>query len=691
MADALMMRDEDPRQDYWWAQTDEFRLVSQLQPYNDNGNASFGNNPIMMSWFRNTLIYYSNVIAPSNWDTSLVFKGKQGELIQMLVPMSRSLIRQIVGVVTKTDIYFRVLCNPSSVQNGNDGPNIMETARLGNALCKDIVKNQFLDLKYADSIENGMLHGMAFMYVRWRTDKGPIHTKDQQGVQHFKGDLCISVPTVWDVNFDHNIPDPKDWQWVQVREIHNRWDLIAQLPDMKEAILNLPSVRQSQGWFNLQGNKSPSDDDLVYIWNAYHKPTPALPDGRYIAYGSPDCVLYDDINHYGELPVYVSRPEAIPNSGLGYPFFSNLVPLQEMFDTCLSSIATNNSAFGVQNVLAPRGAGINTQAILGMNFISYTPQPGIPNGGKPEPLQLTQSSPETYKFTDMLKGLMMEISQVNAALRGNPPPQVSSGTAIATLTATAYETINSTAKSSRQMLREVMLGSINCYRRFASVERSLATSDVGGQSVTTSFVGSHLDPIKSVDLQEVNPLMQTLSGRLEIADKVLQQGLVTNLKGYFAVMEGAPPEELYKNELSQEDLVNRENEALIKGEEVKVLNIDDHAYHLMMHSIPLNDPKVRLNKELAGRFLSHILEHSDQARQIDPFFAAMVQTGKMPEGGPPPPPMMGPPGMGAPPGQGGPPGAEGPMGARGGGPPPPGTSAGPAKPAMDQLSRASGG
>lgn len=185
--------------------------------------------------------------------------------------------------------------------------------------------------------------------------------------------------------------------------------------------------------------------------------------------------------------------------------------------------------------------------------------------------------------------------------------------------------------------------------------------------------------------------MQTLSGRLEIADKVLQQGLVTNLKGYFAVMEGAPPEELYKNELSQEDLVNRENEALIKGEEVKVLNIDDHAYHLMMHSIPLNDPKVRLNKELAGRFLSHILEHSDQARQIDPFFAAMVQTGKMPEGGPPPPPMMGPPGMGAPPGQGGPPGAEGPMGARGGGPPPPGTSAGPAKPAMDQLSRASGG
>lgn len=678
--------------EYWWAQEDQFKLVSQLNPYQNMGNNAAGNNPIVQAWFRNTLIYNSNVIAPSSWDTGLVFKGKQGELIQMLVPMSRSLIRQIVGIVTKQDLFFKVLCNPTDTAHDYKGPNIMETARLGNALSKDIVKNQFLDIKYADAVENGMIHGMSFMYVCWRTDKGFKHTKDGQGVQHFKGDVSISVPTVWDVSFDHTIPNPKDWQWVQVREIHNRWDLIAQLPHLEKELKALPSVRQSQGWFNMQASESPSDDDLVFIWNAYHKPTPALEEGRYIAYGSPECVVYDDINHYGELPVYVSRPEAIPNSGLGYPFYSNLVPLQEMFDTCLSSIATNNAAFGVQNIIAPRGAGISTQAILGMNFINYTPQPGMPNGGKPEALQLTQSSPETYKFSDMLKSLMMEISQVNAALRGNPPPQVSSGTAIATLTATAYETINSTAKSSRQMLHEVMLGAINCYRRFASVERNLTTGDMGGQTVTSKFIGSDLDAIKSIDLQEVNPLMQTLSGRLEIADKVLQQGLITNLKGYFAVMEGAPPEELYKNELSQEDLVNRENEALIKGEQVTSLNIDDHAYHIMMHSIPLNDPKVRLNPGLSKRFLDHIAKHNDDARAIDPFFAAMVATGKMPQGGPPPPPMgMGELSPGAPPGPTPQPGSPGgPMGQRGGGPPPPGTKAGPAKPAMDQLARAGG-
>ena len=625
-------------QEYWWASEDTFHLVNKLQPYNDNGNAAWRNNPVYMAWFRNQLIYFSNVIAPSNWDTSFVFKGKQGELIQMLVPISRSLIRQIVGIVTKQNLYFRCLINPSADDNNDQSSNIMEISRLGNSLAKDIVSKQNLDIKYANSIENGMITGMSFMYVRWRTDRGPIHVKDEQGVQHFKGDLLITVPTVWDVNFDPTIPDPDDWTWVQVREIHNRWDLIAQMPHLKDEIMALPNTRKAAGWFNIQASQCPSDDDNVYIWNAYHKPSPAMPKGRYIAYGSSRCVLYDGENLYGELPVYVSRPEAIPGTGLGYPFYSNLVPLQEMYDTCISSIGTNNAAFGVQNILAPRGANINSQAILGMNWVSYTPMPGIPSGGKPEPLQLTQSAPETYKFCEMLKGLMLEISQVNAALRGDPPPQVSSGTAIATLTATAYETINSSAKSSRAMLHKAMMGGINCYRRFSSVERTLGTSS-GGQSVTTKFIGSDLDPIKGIELQEVNPMMNTLSGRMEIAKDVMAQGLVTNLKGYFAVMEGAPPEELYKNELGQEDLVNRENEALIKGEIVTTLNIDDHPYHIMMHSIPLNDPKVRLNKELSDRFLAHILEHDNLARNMDPFFAAMVATGKMPQGGPPPPPM----------------------------------------------------
>jgi len=682
MTDSTLM---DPTQNYWWADKDTFRLCSKLQPFNDFGNAAYANNPVYTTWFRNQLIYYSNVIAPGSYDTSLVFKGKQGELIQVLVPISRSLIRQMVGIITKQRLNFRCVADAGL-------GNIMETMRLGNAVSRDIVKKEHLDLKYALAVENELVTGMGHMYARWRTDKGTFFAKDPQGISHFRGDVKISVPNVWDVSFDQTIPDPRDWYWCQVREIHNRWDLIAQRPDLKQEILQLPSVRNSQGWFNLQASRSPSDDDLVYIWNAYHIPTPGLEEGRYIAYGSADCVLMDGPNFYKRLPVFSSVSETLPQTSLGYPFYSNLLPLQEIFDTVISSNATNTSMFGVQNVIAPRGAGINPVSIMGMNFVQYTPQPGLPNGGKPEALQLTASSSDSYKFMDTLKGLMQDLSLVNSALRGEPPPQVSSGTAIATLTATALETINSAAKSSRDMLRTTMIHSIQCYQRFATVPRQVPMSSNGTQTTVLTFTGQELDGIKDMDLQEVNPLMQTLSGRVEIADKVLQQGLITNLKGYFAVLEGAEPEELYKNELSQDDLVNRENDAILNGEEVRVLNIDDHAYHIMMHSIPLNDPKVRLDQELSNRYLAHILEHDEEARKIDPFFAAMVATGKMPEGGPPPPPGMIPDQTVMPPGQGAP-APEGPK-------KPPEklpiqgkaqVQTEPARPAQDQLARAAGG
>jgi saccharopine dehydrogenase-like NADP-dependent oxidoreductase len=75
---------------------------------------------------------------------------------------------------------------------------------------------------------------------------------------------------------------------------------------------------------------------------------------------------------------------------------------QEMLDNGLSAIATNQSQFAVQSVAIPRGAGVNVQELGGMRFVSFTPQ-NVPGGGKPEPLQLSATSPETFKFIDVLK------------------------------------------------------------------------------------------------------------------------------------------------------------------------------------------------------------------------------------------------------------------------------------------------
>lgn len=649
-------------QTYWFADPEVKDVVNKFIEY-DDPNTLWATNPMWPVFYRNYYTYYSTVIEPQTWESGLIFKGKQGELIKVLIPMAKSLTQQIIDTATKQKLAFMCMSD-STAQN------VIETGRLGTALCKQVVREQKMDLKWANALEHEFVTGLGFLYVKWRTDKGPIwamvpssqtsinpqketeqldegmEEMDGQEVRGaslvdppaademtpiYKGDVEITTPTVHDVLFDPNICDPDDWQWVRVREIHNRWDLIAQFPDLKLSLLQLPSVRTSLAGAYTTGNFSPTDDDMVYIYAIYHKPTPALPKGRMVVYGDIDTILFDGDNFYGELPVYVSRGRPIPLSSYGDPFFSNLIAAQEMLDTMVSAVCTNNSSFAVQNVAHPKGSGLQVEQILGMNFFGYTPMAGIPGGGKPEPIQLTQSAAETYKLADLLEKYLMDLSRVNAALRGAPPSGVTSGTAIATLTATAIESIESVTKASRVNLKRAMMGALNCYRRFGSVKRDIEIAGIGDQATTKQFVGSDLDPIRSIELTEINPLMQTLSGRVEIAKDLMANGMIRNMKGYFNVLNGAPVSEIYKDELSQEDLVNRENEHMLNGEPVRVINVDDHAYHIMMHAMALNDPKIRMDDAISGPFLDHILEHYEAMRTMDPMLAGVILTGKMPD------------------------------------------------------------
>ncbi len=325
----------------------------------------------------------------------------------------------------------------------NDEQGVIQTVRLGNALVKQIIREQHLDVIYENMFEHSLLTGMGFLYPCWRTDKGEYFTTDMAGLDHFKGDLEITAPSVWDVKFDATMPNPDDWNWVEIRKIHNRWDLIAQFPDLELELKQAPSVKTSQGRFMVTAEVSPSDNDLVYVYAAYHKTTPSMPDGRMTIYVNKKCILSDGPNFYGELPLYTCRAEPIPGCSYGYPYFSSLVPLQEMYDNSMSALATNNSTFGVQNVMVARGSNVTPTQILGMNFLQYTPMEG--GHGKPEPLNLTQSAPEAYKFIDLLKASLLDMSMINSALRGDPPTGVTSGAAIATLTTTALESVASSS------------------------------------------------------------------------------------------------------------------------------------------------------------------------------------------------------------------------------------------------------
>ena len=599
--------------------------VNHLMQYHGDRSV-WGSSPVEQAWYRNSIAYFNHILEPDSWESSLSFQGVQGELVKMLVPEARSLIRQLVTLITKQKLAFRGIAQAS-------GSEIMSTIRLANNLSDQIVSIQNLDIKGERLTELALVYGNAYIKATWRTDKGDIFTAQKNKLE-YTGDVGISVHDVWNVFYDYSIESWDDQNWVEVRTLKNRWDLIKQFPKLKSEIMSVESSTYIRGPY-YSDTRSVSDDDMIYVYEVYHKPSPSLPKGRMIFYSDDKTIYFDGDNLYEDLPVYEMKPAPIFGMGFGSPAYSELLPSQEMLNNSFSAIATNQSAFAVQSVMIPRNSGVSMRQIDGMNFIEFNPQTAS-GGGKPEALQLTKSPPEVFNFIDLCKSSMQGLSGLNSAVRGQPPPGVTSGTAIATLTTNALEFISSTARTYTKAMEQCMEGAINGYRKFAKVPRMIFMNGRNDQIVEREFIGTDLDPIKKIELTLSNPLMQTIAGRSDLAEKMVSSGLIKNVQDYITILEGGSLSSLYKTEASENDLIESENEKLMEGEDVIVLSTDDHPVHIRQHAGLLNDTNIRNNAESMEIILNHILEHRQQATLIDPILNAMVRTGKMPEGAMPP-------------------------------------------------------
>ena len=610
--------------DQYWFSLEGEEIAKGLEHHHGEW-LRWGSNPVIQSWLRNSIAYYSTILEANDWQTSLNYAGETGELVKMAVPQARQIIRQIITLTTKQRLSFKAIAEAS-------GRDVMQAVKIANALTENIVINESLDQKQERVVEQACVYGMGFFKTTWRTDRGePYAVMDNEELL-YNGDIEVTTPSVYDVYFDYRLENWEDLNWVEVRTIKNRWDLIAQFPEMKEDILKLPRIGIRDRIYDTTTQVQIEQEDMIYAYEVFHKPTPALPQGRMLFYSDEHTIYYDGPNAYKCIPVVPVKPESIDMLGFGYPILSNLLPSQEMYDHSISAIATNQSAFAVQQVLCPRGADVSVQDVGGLNFVFFTPQ-NTEGGGKPEALNLTQSAPETYKFAEVLKGTMLELSNLNGAVRGQPPPGVTSGTAIATLTANSLEFLSSISKAIDIALEKVMEISLKTYETFAQTPREISVTNQNNKTYQYEFEGKDLSPVKKVRITRSSPLMSTLAGRSDVAEKLLQTGLIKDPQQYFKIIEGAPTDELYSTELSETDLMDSENEALMRGEDVLALATDDHPKHIMSHNAVLNDPEMRKNSTIVGMVLEHIQEHYALARETDPGLQAMVRTGQLPEGG----------------------------------------------------------
>ena len=376
--------------EYFAAQDAESVIERCSREMNSWGMNTFSSgvfSSVVSAYWRNNLAYYSAMIVPDSNNSSLGFGGEQGELVKVTLPVAKTLTKQFVTLITSQRLNFEVLTD-------NTDASPMQTARIGKAICSGVRKKEELDKKMEHVAERTAVLGASFVSCTWRSDKGYIYSQSPEGQPLYSGDNHVETHDMFDLIYDWSVENFTDLDWVILKRKKNRYDLIAQYPDMADAIAGVMNAKQSrQSMFNNNSLGEYENEDTIVVHEFYHRPSPALPQGRMLAYCNSDTIFYDDINPYECIPVYELSFEKINKCGLSYAMFSNLLPAQEMLDHSASVQSTNQSAFGVQSLLSPRGSDMNVEQLSsGMNLIHYSPLTAE-GGGEPKPLELPKTPP----------------------------------------------------------------------------------------------------------------------------------------------------------------------------------------------------------------------------------------------------------------------------------------------------------
>jgi hypothetical protein len=132
------------------------------------------------------------------------------------------------------------------------------------------------------------------------------------------------------------------------------------------------------------------------------------------------------------------------------------------------------------------------------------------------------------------------------------------------------------------------------------------------------FVGNDINSINRVIVTVGNPLARTTAGRVQMAEQMLQMGLIKDPKQYISVIETGQLDTMIESDFNDLMLIKRENEYLMDGKSVIADMLDIHAQHILEHRSVMADPDLRMNPQLREVVQNHIQEHINFLRTVDP-------------------------------------------------------------------------
>jgi hypothetical protein len=526
---------------------------------------------------------------------NLMEAGEEGEFLALSINHFRGLVRHQIALVTAD----RPTWDPQARTGDADASKQVSLTR--NILDYAMSAKRFDQILY-NQMELAKVCASGFQALGW-----------DASLNGGKGDVWACELAPWEVAHE-KVRRYSDCQYWIFRRFESRWDWAAHYadsdPEKAEQIAQLSSDTSMFCGVRYGQDAQDDDRDRIPVLYVYANATKACPGGRLAIVAAGNLVLLDGPNPYGaESPIVRMCPaEFLATSTPIADSWALLAP-QEAYTATVSAIMSRVDIGAVPNIAVQDGTEVDPSTLSGANHFN------LPPGANPPTLIDLLSVPSALPaFAKEMKGSMEELSGINSVTRGNPTENITSGSMAALLQSMAIQFNSADERAYTFNLEAIGTHLIRIYQRMATEAQIISIAGDDQQWTAREFKAEDLDQILRIAVRTASALGKTLAGRKEIADQLLQQGVIQHPAEYLEVVQTGNLSPIFKGPVDELVTIKSENERIRRGEPVFVLQTDNHSLHIREHRCELNGDG-RYDPKISGPLQQHIMEHYETWQQ----------------------------------------------------------------------------
>jgi hypothetical protein len=583
-------------------------------------------------------------------NASLVTRsGNQGSIAELRVPASAGLLRKAFNIVVGPELTW------SAVATTTDYASEAQAVTARNSL-EYYWKHEMMGVQCKAAQFEAMAFAESALHIPWDTNSGKEMGVDMQTDPNRPriirgGDMRFARIPTWDIFRDPTAHSRESLTYVIVREWPDKFDTAAtcDTEEKRQACMTSgASPPSAQAWLPFRVTYD-SNTKRIPVYYLYALRSPSVPQGRQTVFLENGTVLSDGplderyVNLTGTIGAVVWTTSG-SYAGTPWPYtkwFGTLGSDQARDglrrDLLTNATATSGNVIAVPSSMMDAGAAVA--------FESGGPQLiPIPEGstGEIKVLQLQQSHPEHFKLLQTLGSEEQQIMGIDQLTGGNLDAMPASGALAALMTSTSVQ--NNSQEQSAFVDLATRVGNLvlRHIQKMPQPKRIALAGNARSALVTTTEVsGTQVAGIERVMGTMGSPMQQTDAGRYQIATEALKNKWVKTPEQFQTVLDTGRLDALTEDLSNELLLIKGENEALSRGEDVKVMLEDDHRLHLKGHPAVMASLRARQDPKVVAALQAHDDAHLRMLREADPeLLKAMGQeplAPAAPQTGTPPP------------------------------------------------------